>query len=159
MVYIKLFFYVFLQFFCLTVEKAKKNVKVFRHVTHDGKPVTFSWFRHRLHIEKKPMLLNTAEGQLVIIHGNSDGTMDYYGKSITIDQLATFLPAGQYSLIACYNGKRQDYQKDGVTIQRVDTTKRRYISVCLYMRGNIYCTSSYELHWLNKRIRALSKLI
>ena len=155
----QLVFFAFLQFFCLTVEKAKKKIKVFHCVKHDGKSFDWDWFHNWLHIEQKPVLLDSREGTLLIIHGNSDGTMNYYGQSITTDQLAELLPAGQYNLVACYNGKRQDYQKNGVTLKRVDTTCKHYISVCLYMRGNIYCTSSYELHWLNKKIRALKKLL
>ena len=155
----QIFFFFFLQFICLTAEKMKKNIKVFRCVTHDGKPITFNWFRSWIHIQQKPVLLNSSEGSLIIIHGNSDGTMNYYGQSITISQLAEMLPAGHYNLVACYNGCRKDYQQSGVTIKRVDSTNRHYISVCICMRGNIYCTSSWELHWLNKKIRALKKLV
>lgn len=158
-IWLEILFFVFLQFICLTVEKAKKKVRVFHCVTYDGKPFSWSWFRDWVHIQKKPILLESKEGLLIIMHGNSNGTMRVYKDSITIDQLADIMPAGQYNLISCYNGCRQDIKKGSVTIIRVDTTCRRYISVCLYMRGNIYVTSSWELHKLHEKIKALKKLL
>lgn len=127
------------------------RVVVFHNVTTlwgESIKTARSAFMEWHHVLQRPIILQSKEGLIISIHGCIDGTL-YLSKTsrITVSQLATMLPAGEYFLIACYNGARLDYDDGRVKITRVKNTIKRCTtnSDNLWSR-NIYVDCSWDLH-------------
>lgn len=70
----------------------------------------------------RTILLRSDEGLIVFNHGNPDGSMiNNENKSFTVNSryFSELVPDGEWFLISCYNGMRQDYRSDTHVFKRV----------------------------------------
>jgi len=70
----------------------------------------------------KTIIMNSDEGRVIFNHGNPDGTLvNCENPSFTVSSryFSELVPNGEYWLIACYNGMRQDYRSDTHIFKRV----------------------------------------
>ena len=93
----------------------------------------------------RTILLRSDEGLIVFNHGNEDGTMvNDQNPSFTVDSryFSELVPDGEWYLISCYNGMRQDYMSDTHIFKRVCPTK--YPLHAVLVGSTLYVCSSNE---------------
>ena len=115
----------------------------------------FEWH----HTLGRAIILESREGLLINAHGCADGLVCLSNNMrVTVKELASMLPAGKFYLLSCYNGTRQDYSDERVSITRVSNTRKRYVSIAgTFFTSNLYVDCCWEFQQLNKLEKLLVK--
>ena len=107
---------------------------------------SFKEFATKLMVERVPFVVHTTSGETVIVaHGAPDGRMQVGKMEIGgYDDLiaALNLQSGNYLLLSCHNGCRQDFQANGISITRMPFTCTPYPAVGWVWGGKLYSLSS-----------------
>ena len=126
-----------------------------------GEPIkqAYDAYHEWHHAFGRAIILESKEGLLVNAHGCADGLVCLSNNMrVTVKVLASMLPAGEYLLLSCYNGTRQDYNDGRVSIKRVSNTRKPYISVAgTFFTNNLYVDCCWEFQQLNQLEKLLVK--
>ena len=147
----------------LIINIVRKQCTKFTNVTlASGENITFGYMVKHFSQRLEPVILNTDQGKLLVIHGHKNGAMVLPTRSLysnyedVIDELGL---EGEYYIASCYNGCRSDYSNSKATLKRVAFTETPWPSIIWPWRGRVYICSSRVvstlldgIEWLGKKL-------
>lgn len=147
----------------LLLSVLRKQASIFSGVTlAGGEKLTFGYMLKHFSQKLEPMVLNTDQGKLLVIHGQKDGTMvlPEFSMNSNYEEVVNNLGLeGNYYIASCYNGCRSNYTASNVSLKRVPFTETPYPSIIWPYKGRVYICSSRAanmlinaLEWLGNKL-------
>ena len=125
-----------------------------RYYKFTGVGMGFGQFKNKVMDEQEPFVLETAEGKVIIAHGLPNGLMLIDADKMLVGTYQDLckklqLNEGNYYILSCHNGTRDDFTDKNYDIKRVPFTCTPYPAIAWVFGGALYCLSSI---WTQKAL-------
>lgn len=116
-----------------------------KNCTYNGEILSSKKFNELLVERMEACVLDSDAGKIILCHGNPDGSfMINLWKQGTYQDLIEYLnlEPGEYKILSCFNGKRDDFIKNGYKINRFEMTKTPFPTMGAAWNGTLRMCSS-----------------